>query len=348
MPLVGYACPVGSPTYGERHDVAHCLGECQKPCVSGPLLNAIYRAERENHHVGAYISASMLTGGNCSRQVVYERTYPFYEYPRSRWWAFRGTMNHTLVEQAGVGMEAYGWGQELRMAVPLVYPDLPAPIFDPDTGLFTGQYDDRKPLEFTLGGTTDAHNVLRGALHDYKSMADAKVLMTAQGAKGGTFSPQLDDKWVWQLNIYRWLVAHTRIAPEVRERFNLEGEFYPAPTELVIQGFGMMDLLQTGTSVQVKVPNGKWAKYATFDVDAVPVLPLDEIEAYIRPRALQWYRYLVLGEVPPVVEEADKWLCKGCCFNGDLIEGERCHPTEERGRPKRKSGQVPLTDASYP
>ena len=349
MPLIGYACPPGSVTHGERHEVAYCLGECKNPCVSPPLLNAIYRAERENHHVGAYISASMLTDdGNCARQVVYERTYPFFEYPRNRWWAFRGTLGHSLVEAAGVGMEAYGWEQELRMSVPLTYPELPAPILDPETGEFTGQYDTTRPLNFTLGGTTDALNVLRGELHDFKSMADAKVVMTVQGNKGGTFNPQLDDKWVWQLNIYRWLVAHTPIPHDVRARFDLKGEFYPAPTKLVIQGFSMMDLLQTGTSVQVKVPAGKWSKYVMYDVGEIPLIPLDEIEAYIRPRALKWFKYLVLGEHAPVVGEEGKWLCRFCCFNGELVDGERCMPTAERARGERVPGPKPVKDAPYP
>lgn len=348
MPLIGYACPPGSVTFGERHEVAYCLGQCAHPCVSPPLLNAIYRAERENHHVGAYISASMLTGGGCARQVVYERTYPFFEYPRNRWWAFRGTLGHSLVEAAGVGMEAYGWRQEVRMAVIMRYPDQPSPILDPETGLFTGQYDASRSLEFVLGGTTDAHDVLNNAIHDYKSMADAKVVMTVQGKKGGTFSPQLDDKWVWQLNIYRWLMAHTPIDADVRERFDLQGEFYTPPSKLVIQGFSMMDLVRTGASLEVKVPSGKWSKYTTFDVAEVPVLPLDEIEAYIRPRALEWFNYLVLGREAPVVVEEEKWLCRYCCFNGELVDGERCFPTAERARGARVPGQVPLKDAPYP
>src|SRR5512140_3523893 len=95
--LVGYRCPPGSPTHGEHHPVAHCLSACPHPCVSPPLLAAIHKAERTNHHVGSYISASMLSMSGCARQTVLERTHDFYEQPLKRWWPFRGTIAHAIV-----------------------------------------------------------------------------------------------------------------------------------------------------------------------------------------------------------------------------------------------------------
>lgn len=335
MPLIGYACPPGSPSHGERHEVGFCLGQCPHPCVSPPLLNAIYQAERSNHHQGAYISASMLTGGSCARQTVYERTQDFYEYPINRWWAFRGTIGHALIEGAGDSVAPYGWIQEMRMSVPLVYPDLPQPVLD-ESGRWTGDFLD-EPLTITLGGTTDAYNPLIGELHDFKSAADEKVVMMAQGSSSDahTFSPQVKDEWVWQTNIYRWLLAGSLIPDEIRERFALVGEYYPAPTKLVIQTFSMMALVRTGSTVEVRVPVKSYGKYAKkekqlYTIDEVPVLPLAEVEAYIRPRALEWYQYLILGAQPHVVALDKKWMCINCTFNGERIKGERCHPAAER------------------
>lgn len=333
MPLIGYACPPGSPTHGERHEVAHCLGDCPHPCVSPPLLNALYKAENENHHQGAYISASMLTGGLCARKVYYERFEDFFEYPGNRWWAFRGTLSHALIEGAGAGVAPYGWMQELRMGVDLEYPDLPQPIFATD-GSWTGDFLD-EPLRIRLGGTTDAYNPLTRTLHDFKSAADAKVQMMVLGEKGddNEFSRQLEDKWVWQTNIYRWLISKTPISPELRERYGLEGEYLPAPETLVIQTFSMMMLVRSGYDVEVRLPpkgNQRWGKKEILHVDPVPVLPLDTIENYVRPRALEWYRYLVLRERPPIVDKKNSWLCKTCCFNGHVVAGERCLPETER------------------
>lgn len=332
MALEGFSCPPGSPTYGERHEIAYCLGECAAPCVSGPLLKSIYEADRANYHQGTYLSASLLAGAGCARKTILERQYPFYEYPVNRWYSFRGTLAHSLIEGTS-GLEQYGWLQELRMKVPLVYPGEPSPIFD--EGKFTGEFDETQPLVLTLSGTTDAFNVLRGELHDFKSMADIKAVEMATGQHlwGGdeyTMSRNIPDKFVWQTNIYRWLIAHTPIPDDMREAFDLQGEFFRAPDVLVIQGFSMMYLPRTGSGVEVKVPKGRRSVRETFEVEAVPVLPLEEVEAYIRPRALKWYRYLTLNEYPPVADEQTKWLCKFCAFNGEQIEGERCFPERER------------------
>jgi hypothetical protein len=74
----------------------------------------------------------------------------------------------------------------------------------------------------------------------------------------------------------------------------------------------------------------KGREEALYEIDDVPVLPLDEIEQIVLTEALRWYHWLVLKELPPVVTKEQSWLCKSCAFNGDLIKGERCHPNQER------------------
>ena len=136
MPLVGYICPSGVPTAGERHDVSFCVGECPHPCVAPPLLLAMYQAEHTNYHQGDYISASMLSGGGCNRKTYFERFEPFYELAGKRYWPFRGTIAHRIIEDATEADE-YGWIQEIRCEVELVFPGEPDPIFDKDNN-FTG------------------------------------------------------------------------------------------------------------------------------------------------------------------------------------------------------------------
>lgn len=326
MPLAGFACPPSVPTAGNRNSIEHCLGKCPHPCVAVPLLLAMYEAERANHHQGAYISASMLCGASCPRQTVFERRHDFYEQPTRRYWPFRGTHAHSIIERGAAKLRGYGWLQELRMEVPLVYPDEPAPLFD-DQGIFTGFFDTTKPLTIQLGGTLDAANPALREIDDFKSMADVKADMFAKGSKGGTYSKYHEDKHVLQLNIYRWLMAHTKIPADIKAEFKLKGAYYPAPTRLVIQAVAMMSIPRSGGSTEVKV--SKWEK-KQVDIPEIPVLPLKDIEVIIREGALKWYRWLVLGETPPVVDKTNDWLCRSCAFNGELIAGERCLPSKER------------------
>ena len=325
MPLKGYVCPPWSPTAGNRNEVSHCLGSCPNPCVCPPLLAAIYQAEQQNHHQGAYLSASMLAGALCPRQTLFERRHEFYENPTRRWWPFRGTHAHSIIERAGDSVTQYGWLSELRMVVPLTYPEHPAPIMDAD-GNFTGAFDRTKPLVIEIGGTTDAYNPVLRELFDFKSMADAKVDMFVKGKKGGTWSPNLEDRWVIQLNIYRWLTSHTKMPRAIAKRLGLKGTHYPPPTKLGIQAVGMMGIPRSGYDYHIKSRGTSTA----YTIDAMPVWELADTEAYVREHAYTWYRYLILGETPPAVAKDMDWLCRGCTFNGDLVPGERCRPSQER------------------
>jgi hypothetical protein len=289
----------------------------------------MYEADITNHHVGSYISATMLTGAGCRRQVFYERTVDYYEVPLRRFWPFRGTLAHRAIEGAGEALIPYGWAQEVRLSTELTY-DLPAPIFDGDR--FTGRFDESKSLVVPLGGTTDAVNPYRKLLVDMKSMAENKVYKFVTGNTKGTYSAHHADSHVEQLNIYRWMLARTPIPQALREKWIAAGlppiksRCFPAPTTLTIQAFSMMDMPHSAMQYSLKDGYTK----TTFEIDAVPVLPLAAIEEMIRPRALLWYKALVLGIIPPVVEKEGDWMCRSCPFNGEKIPGERCFPTKER------------------
>ena len=291
----------------------------------------MWQAEQWNIHKGAYLSASTLARDGCARQLWYERqpTTQLYENPRRRFWPFRGTLIHSLVEGAGSLVAPFGWMQELRMSVPLAYPEYPAPVFD-EQGVWTGEWDSTRYLTIEVGGTTDAYNPFLLALHDFKTIGDGKISDFLQGKQGGTFSPFIKDEWVWQVNIYSWLIRKTRIEPHHREQFEahrlpeLPTTHFPRPTTLQMQLISMMEIPFTGRAY---VPQRSYQEYV---IDAVPVLSDQEIDTFVRDQALTWYRWLTLGEQPPVVAKKKAWMCKNCPFNGDLVPTGTCFPESER------------------
>jgi hypothetical protein len=288
----------------------------------------MWRANHGNYHKGSYISSSMLAGSGCARQTWYERFYDFYETPRRVYWPYRGTVAHALIEDTGDEAQKHGWMQEIRMSVPLVYEDLPEPVFD-ENGAWTGDFNHDKPLVITLRGTCDAYNVLDRRLDDYKTLADTKIPDFLAGKQGGEYSKTIKDSWVLQLNTYAWLIARTRVdeyLPWFEEYgFTVPASgFFPKPETAHIQMITMMEPILTGSNYT------PLRSKQIFEVDAVPVLDDSIIEPFIREEALKWHRYLVLGQKPPVVSKEDSWLCKGCSMNGELIFGERCFPNKER------------------
>jgi hypothetical protein len=325
MPLKGYVCPPGGEEPGRENDVLYCLTQCKSPCVTPPLLAAMWKSDTENYHVGDYISASMMAGSGCSRQVMYERFHDFHDLPTKRYWPFRGTHAHKIVEDAADVIAPFGWLQEIRMSASLTY-DEPAPVFDQE-GTWTGEYDESRKLEIVIRGTCDAYNPLTRTLVDCKSMADRKVEMMIKGSTPGTWSTNLQDSWIAQLNIYRYLIAHTPIPSDIKKQFKdaglprMKGPNYPAPDKLFIQGIAMMSHPVSGS----KIAHKERGKVTLYDLDHVPVWSIDDIEEFIRPRALEWYRALNLKIIPPVVTKDKSWLCRNCAF-----EGKVCFPDKER------------------
>lgn len=325
MPNKGYVCPPGGEEPGRQNEVEYCLGKCQRPCITPPLLAAMHKASRENYHKGAYISASMLSGGGCARQVMFERYMEYYDLPTRSYWAFRGTHAHAIVEGAQDLIAQYGWLQEIRMATTLTY-DLPSPIFD-EAGAWTGQFDEKRALELVVRGTCDAYNPLTRTLVDCKSMADKKVEMMIKGKTPGTYSKNLQDSWVAQLNIYRFLIGRTPVSDEVKQQFKdfglpaIRGKTFPSPNKLFIQGIAMMSHPVSGSRLAHKERGG----VTVYDIDNVPVWNMQDIEEFIRPKALMWFKALNMQIRPPVVTSENSWLCKNCVFNGN-----ECHPEDER------------------
>jgi hypothetical protein len=320
MPLVGFTCPAWVPTAGEQHDLDHCLGKCPHPCAAAPLLASIYQANQTNYHVGAYISASMLAGRQCKRKVQWERFQPYYETAQRLFWPFRGTIVHALLETQEARIANYGWMQELKLSTYMEFPEHPFPVMGPDG--FTGEWDESKPLTIQINGTTDLYNPFQLVIGDMKSMACGKAAKFIGGKH--------EDSWARQLNLYRWLVTKTPITEAMRQSWAnaglpaIEGTYLPEPTRVYIQGISMLEIPQTGSMYQ------PMRDQQLYQIPEIPLWPLADVEAFVRAEALGWFRTLVLKEPQPPIEKSEAWMCHSCCFNGEVIEGERCHPKAER------------------
>lgn len=302
-------------------------GGCAKKCIAPPLLASMWNAEHSNHHVGSYLSASTLAGSSCERQVYLERFFDFWETPRRRYWPHRGTVIHALIERTDARMAHHGWLQELRMHVRLEYRDLPAPLFD-DDGKWTGDFHSTNHLCIDVGGTTDGYNYIDESLVDFKSLSDMKLPGFFAGKDGGEYSPMIKDAHVLQTNIYAWMIGKTRVSSAAAwfEKHAItppSHEFFVKPKRAQIQQISMMELPLSGTTY---VPQ----RGSPVALAEVPMLDDAVVEAFVREKALNWHRYLVLGQQPPVVDEDRAWMCKHCQFNGELLEGERCFPSRER------------------
>ncbi len=322
MPLTGFVCPPGAEEPGRRNEVAFCVQGCATPCVLPPLIAAIHAAERQNYHQGAYISASMLASGGCPRQTWLERRVEFYDTIRRRFWAFRGGIVHAMVEGAPQHWFDGRWVQELSMHTHLDFPDEPAPLFD-DEGRFTGEFDPTQPLRLRLNGTCDAYDVANRTLWDAKTTGDFKLDQFIAGKDfGDGYHRHIDPVHIMQMQVYAYLLARTVMSDEIADTLGFtRGSLFPKPDAVVIQKIGMMDIARSGSRHATK----KWGKTTLHDIEHCPVYDDETIDAWIRPRALQWYRWLVLGEKPPVVSEDGAWICNFCQF-----KDVECIPEPER------------------
>jgi hypothetical protein len=122
MPVTVFACPPDKKKFGEVHDPEYCVTRCDEQCYSPFLMTAIYGLNARNYHKGRYVSATALSG--CKRRLTLERTVDYADYYQNLYAGFRGTITHTVVEEAletkfasGRSLESLGFIAEWNMVV---------------------------------------------------------------------------------------------------------------------------------------------------------------------------------------------------------------------------------------
>jgi PD-(D/E)XK nuclease superfamily len=185
---------------------------------TGSLLRAMYAGAAGEGRADAGISVTGITG--CPRRTALEALLPYDQAPNRMWPATRGTLFHRIPE----AHQTPGTLTEVRFRR----------AYAPGRWL-TGQVDEADPAA--------------GIVKDYKT---------------GRYAPRPDDltltgrrsSWVWQLNLYRWLLADG-------ERMDTG-----APVRADITTLGIVHLAMDAVTKL-----------------AVPLLPLADVGAFAAERA---------------------------------------------------------------
>ena len=327
MPVTHFACPPGKPTYGEVHEPEHCITKCQHRCMSPYLMAAIVASNQKNHHKGKYVSATALSA--CVRKLQNERTLDYAEYYHNLYYAFRGTVTHTVLEEAvgvklgeGKSLEDLGFLSEWRMQIGFCFRHggfrVPATLdaSNPETWVGVacpGCVKDQVPPEesewFILGGTLDGlepvwelfkakSGILPAKLHDLKTMQEYAITYFVKGDAGNTLHPQVKDAYVQQARVYRYL-AEMSEPPEILKR---RGVKKIKMIESHIQAFAMGHAPWTGGGTF------RWKDHYRNPLKDWPMHPVDLgttawVESYIRTQARPIYDSLILNKVRgPIIE----------------------------------------------
>lgn len=280
MPVAAFACPPGKPTEGEVHDPEHCVIECPTQCYSPFLMTAIYGLNKRNYHVGRYVSATALSG--CKRKLTLERTVDFAEYYSNLYAAFRGTITHTVVEEAlatkfasGQTLQDMGFIAEFNMVIGFCLRGHGGFEIPPDTDVDdmatyahlscptcdAMQIAAKEQLWIILGGTLDGgapifkpdlgdgpgiYIDVDGTAHyrlsDIKTMKEYALINFVKGDPKNTLHPQIKDDYVKQARVYAYLASRAKL-PEHLTKLGIKRiKFVRAD----IQGFAMGEAPWTG------------------------------------------------------------------------------------------------------
>lgn len=349
MPLAGFACPESAPSYGEAHEFQYCIMECKSRCLSPYMLAAVAASNERNHHKGKYISATSLTG-SCVRKLALERTLPYTQEPKKVLYGYRGTVMHTVIEDAvgwrGLGGKSLldlGYLSEWSMIIGFCFRHagfpLPPGIDPTDQDTWTQVecptcVDQGVPVEqqewFVLGGTLDGaepltfdkeSGTLTMVLHDLKTMKDYAVNKFIFGDEEATLHTHTKDGYVVQANLYRYL-AERSVPPEaLREKGIRQLKFDHAR----LQAFSMGEFPYMGSSYMARK---HWKHpYTAQEIPVIKFFDDEWVENLIRENGKPIYDSFLTGQVrPPICPPEGKgkshsWMCDFCAFKGDV---DRC------------------------
>lgn len=344
MPVTHYACPETAPSYGEVHEPEFCITKCKHRCLSPFLIAALTASTRKNHHKGRYISATALSG--CVRKLKLERTIDYAEEFKNLLYAFRGTITHTVVEEAAelklFGNKTLldlGFLSEWNMAVGFCFTHggFPLPpevdVKDESTWeLLKCPCQKRKPCEvFILGGTLDGlephwdlfdeeSGTLVMTLHDLKTMQQYAVGSFVAGDKKATLHSHIKDDYYKQAQLYRYLCERSTPPPELLDRGVKQIKLF----ESRIQAFAMGEFPYTGS--KYKWRSNYKSPWKVYDIPTIDFLTDKWVESYIKENAYPIFKALVQDEEVGSVCEPDdnsyglhSWRCAFCAFHGSEL-----------------------------
>lgn len=348
MPITHFACPPQKPTAGEMHEPEHCITKCQHQCYSPFLMAAIVAVNQKNYHKGRYVSATALSG--CKRKLNLERTVDYAEYFEQLYAAFRGTITHTVVEEAasvdlgkGKSLADYGFISEWNMIVgfclreghggfPLApdtdtddlasYANLSCPrcvaegLSDNElTIILGGTLDNAEPLWEQFDPET---GMLPCKLHDIKTQKEYALKLFIKGDPKNTMHPQVKDDYIAQARIYAYL-AERAIPPA---NLVVKGVKQVKMVESHIQAFSMGEAPWTGGGPY------RWRDDYRHPVKDWPMVGIDLgttewAENYIRENAQPILDSLIhnRGRAPlcdhePSSKGSHNFRCDFCAFHG--------------------------------
>lgn len=286
-PLIGWRCPPYGESEGRANKISYCKNKCSVPCTAPHLLQVMLDQEKANPHKGNLISVTMLTGG-CKRKVFLERTVDYYLEPDRKLPTFRGSLIHELVSQVDPKVAKRSkWLVEEHMELPV----------------------ETKSGAWSLSATIDFYEAARKTIYDLKTLQDYAVNKMITGKESGTWSPNIPDPYVKQLNLYRYMAHELK-------RFRVNR------LRLQVIGFGRLFL--TGTTVKY----GPKKDLQIYEIPDVPILPKATVEEWIQTEGDEWFRILFKKESAPVRSEEYKWLCYSCPF----YKSEYCPDPEAEAR----------------
>ena len=349
MPLVKWACPEGSPTYGQSFEPTYCITKCPHRCASPFLLAAMTFANQSNHHKGKYMSATSLSG--CTRKLQLERLVDYADFVKNAFYAYRGTVMHAVVENAAdvalitpegadlISLLELGYITEWHMKIGFclehggfAVPDDADPDNDDTWGPCPTCVAKRTPKKrrkaFLLGGTMDGleplwhqfdpeTGVLPCIIWDLKTMADYAMTKFITGDSQNEHHPNVKDEHFLQLHVYKYL-GERSLPPETLRARGVKKLVMVAGN---IQGFGMSDMPRTGGSYRYrKSYRSEWVDY---HIPSVEFKEDEWVEEYIRDNSKPRIRALIdvseRGEITEPAKNskgAHSWMCTLCAFHG--------------------------------
>jgi hypothetical protein len=346
MPLVAFACPESAPSYGEAHEFDYCVLKCENRCLSPYLIAALASSNQRNHHKGKYISATSLSG--CVRKLHFERTEDYAQEPKKVLYGYRGTVMHTVLEDAtmweGIGGKSLidlGYLSEWHMKIGFCFQHggfpLPEGVDASDQATWAQvecpeccdeKIDPDEQEWFVLGGTLDGAEPVRldkdgtlwMVLHDLKTMKDFAITKFVCGDDSATLHSHTKDAYVVQANLYRYL-GERSLPPE---QLRLKGVKRLRFVEARLQAFAMGEFPYMGSSYRYR----KHYKHAYTDW-AIPVIEFFDdawVEKYVKENGRGIYDTLLTERKRPSICPPEKnsfgkhsWTCEFCSAEGEDI-----------------------------